>query len=378
MDAIIRFFSKQVVRLIGFVALILVGLFLLNKIFPFIQTSYELRPTALGVKEVRDIGELISAEYYGEFIHSLEEGFQPVDTATFRETYDSLRKKVIFFYRHYENEQHGSEIDRDKIWKQIQQYFQDNSSLRASPIYLHLLRLSEREFANLKKIKKGPEVVFLQTLRNTSWTEFIQNKAPRLLKEASEYRNELFDRVEIHYLCRGWVKAGYDLTQLKMDSLYLNKEDSIMEVRNIDPYILAADINPWFIPPQGAFTEGVPGYELLRVRQKGKDVKKIDFRENGQIKKVIPFRLINQTKITARIELIREALERNIFQTAQSSAEESLFQLIRMVDPNNERGIKGVKIIHSDDFSAKIQDLENTAQLTLSNVDSLQHYIHLN
>ena len=331
MKKLIEFFASQVGRIVGIVALVLIGLFILNRFVPFVSTSYSLGTSALSIKEVKDIGELMSAEFYGEIIHSLNEGFDGTSDKAFETAYDSLRKTVQFLYKVHENEVGNG--DREKIWKHAYKYFKDYSADREKLVYLHLLRIANRD-GRLRKPKKDAELRFFKQLNTDGqdWDTFIANRGDLLRAEKQKYASEILNKIEIHYLCRGWVKAGYDLTAISNESLKPDAADSVLRITGLDPYILAADINPWFIPPQGPYTNGVPGFELLKVTINGNDRNPTITATNSRAKNEVPFRLISRTKKTARIELLEEALERDIFGTAKSSAEESLLQLIQMLE----------------------------------------------
>lgn len=373
MDSIIKFFASQLGKAIGFGLLIVLALFILNRISPFVKTSYSLEDSALSVKEVREIGELISAEYYGEIVHSLSEGFKLVDEASFENFYDSLSNTIKLLYAHHQDPRKKE----DRIWDEAYQYFKEFSSDRLNPLYFHLMRLSNRENRGLKKLKRGAEMDLLRALKNKEWASFIQGNTTQLEAEIRRFRSTQLNEIEIHYLCRGWVKAGYDLSQIADSSWHKDAADSVLYLKGIDPYILAADINPWFIPPQGPYTEGVPGYELLRVRIGNKEIDRITFQDPRGREKAIPFHFINRTKKTARMELMREAMERDLFATAKSSAEESLFQLFRMADSKNTQGINRIEIVHSEDFAQKLAALEESGHLDFESLDAFQEYIHL-
>ncbi|MEL6252848.1 MAG: hypothetical protein AAFR87_12610, partial [Bacteroidota bacterium] len=354
-----EFFAGQIGRIVGIVALILIGLFILNRFVPFVNTSYSLGTSALSIKEVKEIGELMSAEFYGEIIHSLREGFESNSDEAFKNTFTSLKEKVPFFYQIHKNElfpNKANERLNDKqiarVWNEVYKYFKEYSDDREKLVYLHLLRISNKN-RKLKKPKKDEELQFFRALMNENiiWDSFINNggRDDFFREEKDKFAAEILNQIEIHYLCRGWVKAGYDLTTIANTELKADTS-GLLKITGLDPYILSADINPWFIPPQGPYTEGVPGFELLKVAIKDKARRPSVSISGDRAKKEIPFRLISRTKKTARIELIEEALERDIFGTAKSSAEESLLQLIQMLDPENKQGVKAIEIVHSENF----------------------------
>ncbi|MEM6801438.1 MAG: hypothetical protein AAF696_08540 [Bacteroidota bacterium] len=373
MNSILKFFASQIGKAVGLGLLIILALFILNKISPFIKTTYTVEDSALSVKEVREIGELISAEYYGEIVHSLTEGFKLEDEDSFEKFYDTLSYTIKLLYAHHQEE--GKKEER--VWEEAFKYFKEFSSERLRPQYFHLMRLTNRENRALKKRKKRAELAFIRALKSKDWASFIRGKERQLEEEIRQFRSTQLNEIEIHYLCRGWVKAGYNLSQITESNWQKDDADSVLYLKGVDPYILAADINPWFIPPQGSYTKGVPGYELLRVRIGNKEIDKITFNDARGREKAIPFHFINRTKKTARMELIREAMERDLFATAKSSAEESLFQLFRMADSKNTQGINRIEIVHSEDFAQKLADLEASRHLDFESLDAFQQYIHL-
>ncbi|MEM8889823.1 MAG: hypothetical protein AAGD28_17745, partial [Bacteroidota bacterium] len=62
---------------------------------------------------------------------------------------------------------------------------------------------------------------------------------------------------------------------------------------------------------------------------------------------------------------------------AKTSAEESLLQLIQMLDPENKQGVKAVEIVHSEDFERLVQKLTDSPKLDFKTLDEFQHYIRL-
>lgn len=381
-----EFFAGQIGRIVGIVALILIGLFILNRFLPFVNTSYSLGTSALSITEVKEIGELMSAEFYGEIIHSLREGFESNSNAAFEKTFTSLKEKVPFFYQTHKNELFPNKANerlkdkqRARVWNEVYKYFKEYSDDREKLVYLHLLRISSKDI-RLKKPKKDEELAFFQALmnENLNWDAFVENggRAEIFAAEKANYASEILNQIEIHYLCRGWVKAGYDLTTIGNTEL---KADSsgLLKITGLDPYVLSADINPWFIPPQGPYTEGVPGFELLKVSIRDRARNPRVTISGERAKKEIPFRLISRTKKSARIELIEEALERDIFGTAKTSAEESLLQLIQMLDPDNKQGVKAVEIVHSENFERLLAKLKESPKLDFKTLDEFQHYIRL-
>ncbi|MDW3651050.1 MAG: hypothetical protein R8P61_28495 [Bacteroidia bacterium] len=384
MKKILGFFSSPIRILGGILVGLIILVFFLNRLGLIVKTTFSLGTSALTIEEVKDIGELMSAEFYGEIIHSLREGFETNSDEAFESSFNAFREKIPFFFQIHRKELFGNRQDlkvreRAKVWQEVYTYFEEYSEERERITYVHLLRIASKN-PRLKKAKREEEINFFKELMNPNldWATFIENgnRKTILANEKDKYASEILDRIDIHYLCRGWIKAGYNLKTIGNEEF---KPDSngIVQITGLDPYILAADINPWFIPPQGPYTNGVPGFELLQVSIKDKVQNPNLSMDEKKAKNQVPIKLISRTKKTARIELIEEALKKDIFETAKSSAEESIYGLMQMLDPKNKKGINGVEIVHSKDFDGLLAELKASPKLDFKMLDKFQHYIRL-
>ncbi len=250
----------------------------------------QLQPTANLTMEIKEMGELITSEYYGEVIVSLNEArvnvleqsaIQRQAEACYSEIIECLESLKDFeaLGRDEREAQISSEtritgrIRRRVINREVseQNILEKLSFHEEWEDYLHLplnqevlgflftnwgpntggikMGLSDREKADLLfKLYNDPTSASWNVEEFTkSYVEWQQGELPR-----SEARKRLA------MVGRGSVKAGFDLSKLDENMYYINERAGELHFFGLSPKILNADINPWFIPERG-----VPGFDIL-------------------------------------------------------------------------------------------------------------------
>lgn len=258
-----------------------------------------LKNTANLVSSVRSIGELTTAEYYGEVVSSLHETKiynVPADSLydVFEDCYIEMRKEVA----HTLNKERRI---RDRHWKQLEgsswlaqlktEYGgKDNGMLYSSLltfIAANHLEGEEKDYYNVRsnEIRPDTEKKVLQFLTKrfgsfrknlkkereditdldldvfaldlpinfTSITDFHYS----LLKETIDAKKKRRKK-DIVFIGRGRVKAGFRFGQLDESNFYYDSDDRMIQFFGLTPTILDKDINPWFIPE-----EKIKGFELV-------------------------------------------------------------------------------------------------------------------
>lgn len=249
--------------------------------FGLFGTKVKTDSTANLVSNVREMGELITAEYYGEVVASWKEGkISRYSADTVQELvlqqYKDLKYALWEIYK-ISKDAHRENRLRVKRRKIDDLLISVNPSFVKSMVYYDLLVYLG---ANRYGIEEEEEFRLLWPLYN----DVVANVKNRNdLSETADYLNatdglaatdvyeafknaiaeDLFDsrstrRKNIVFIGRGWVKAGFDFGNLNENNFFYDSDNATVTFLGLEPKILNADINPWFIPENR-----VKGFELV-------------------------------------------------------------------------------------------------------------------
>lgn len=260
-------------------------------------------PTVL--EEVKEIGELVGAEYYGEVIHSLLEQQEAEDWQLLGDLYEEVK---LMYARHYRS---SKNLPVRRTESEIQQDAYNRFSLKIGS-------LSQPVWYRTIFTKLGPTGVgLLEEIRSSSWTSFSDKYRSEMLRQRRILRQEVQYNPVLIYLGRGDVLIGYDLTALSSDQM-IRRGDTLI-LQDLDPTIIAAAINPWYVSPDEDSTgKGIPGFESLR--------------EEGN---VTPD-MVSRVKAGCKQELIREAFRNGAAELAEQSAEQTLKSFFNLLAKPDE------------------------------------------
>ena len=340
--------------------LVVGGIIALTIFDPFgLFTNSKLKNTANLVSSVRSIGELVTAEYYGEVIASLHESkiySIPEDSLydEFENCYINLRqivatavvnenKKKAGLFRRRSKKYLEGVTDSEELKTLKEEYNTTDGKLYDHLIvFLAVENLTGDNFYDEKnaKVTKGTEEQVLKLLID----EFnaVYNAAKVVSDEipVETYDSFVFDIptdfnevVSFHYglntdfinakkrrrkrdivfIGRGWVKAGFRFNQLDETNFYYDENLKVVRLFGLTPSILDKDINPWFIPEKR-----VKGFELVDY------YKGAQFEEAIQVKKKCKEKLLAQAE---GADILNQAKENGI------DALESFFSLL-LNEPN--------------------------------------------
>jgi len=321
-------------RLLLDIVVVVGGIIAFTLFDPFgMFSKRELKGTANLVSSVKKIGELVTAEYYGEVISSLNETFIfdiPEDTVSekFEECFYQLKlacrnsvsnnknlknflksqdlinlrteynKTDAYIYNHLIVLMAVNLIDsdEDKFYKEKEQGLQGNTEARVLRRIYNLIKDIN------KKHKKDTEA------REAELDAYI-NEIPVYMESAASFHYQLNKmalsnkerRRDIVFIGRGWVKAGYKFEMLDEHNFAYDKQNKLMRFYGLSPVILDKDINPWFIPENN-----IKGFELVDF------YKKATFEEA----KIV--------KVRCKEKLLEQANHSGIMKQAQENGEEAL------------------------------------------------------
>lgn len=344
------------------VVVVIVALFLWNP-FGIFGGKAKLVDTANMVTEIRQIGQLVTAEYYGEVISSLEEArLEFIEDENVRSQAEKVFGDLLLAI----NELRAFEIlPPDQKEKYAENYGELKGRDRRRIVRAKLDSKNIREkmefFALLDDVES--EDVFREVFeywyrrksnllgkKNFDFDSKSQDQAlAALFFDNSTLPNDFYDgfmafyyetrknefskkelRKKIAVIGRGWVKAGFDFTNLDASALIYHENRQEIHIMGMSPSILNADINPWFIPEKG-----VPGFEILDMNSKA------DFRDAKIVKQYCVRKLEDY------------AHRANVLQNAERQGEETLKNLFSLL---LGKEIKKV-VFHHDPFLEKIRDI---------------------
>lgn len=310
-----------------------------------------LEDTPVSLRSIKGIGQLITAEYYGEVLVSLNGKYIEeikVESEEFTEKATTLKDDFAYAAKILQ-EQDSVQFRGFNKKQKIKRYFHSAfPSLTSDPDYNAFLEalmevMGERnEESLLKRIWKDKlEIPDIAKVQPEDFKKFKE-------KELQEtFADNLSRKKQLVMLGRGWVKAGFDFEKFDQNNFRYDSRLQVIHFIGLQPQLLSCVINPWFIPE-----EGVKGFEIISSTSKSKPEQ------------------VLETKRAALEKLRNQALERDILNQAQINAAESLqkfFSLLLNAD------VKAV-IFHASEFDYSYQVIAEDQKITgeeLSIIDSL-------
>jgi hypothetical protein len=290
---------------------VIVGVFLFSFFDPFnIFNSKKLRmkDTPTVVAEIRAMGKLITAEYYGEVIKSTGEALiESIDSvkkehkSRLSDVYDDLLQALQEIKIESDKEKEGK-LNRWQIYNRLKTNYDHIVNNPDYDILIHQIRSKSG----------GTERVIVRDLyfgdRQIDATTFFDD----YLKKEYDLTKRQERKISNHsivLLGRGWVKAGIDLSEFDEKHLDYKPEKNLIRLYYHEPEIISATINPWFIPEKK-----IKGFEYLFVG------KKIDRHADE------PSSVDISTNLKAQClqDLRSDALAAGILQAARENAESTL------------------------------------------------------
>jgi len=295
----------------------------------------KLQDTPVSVRSIREIGQLITAEYYGEVLSTLQDAEVEeikMEGNKYLKTMDSLKEN--YFDALVDYWEHRKEIETGwfRKRKKLEDIFYDNNSdLTNHPFYQKMIEVTlhladslnekvnrhayDNEKALLKKLFDAKDSLIITRIRKVNQVRknpmtgkllgsYFANSIKRLNAEKLNdiTADKKFIKRQIIVLGRGWVRAGFDFGSFTEKNFKYDKAKKVVYIYNQEAKILDCDINPWFIPERK-----IKGFEIIAATNKAK---KPDY--------------LNKVKDDCLKKLQQQAEERDITKKAHAFAEESL------------------------------------------------------
>ncbi|WP_420575187.1 DUF4230 domain-containing protein [Ekhidna sp.] len=289
-------------------------------------TNARTKQTANLVTGVRDIGQLVTAEYYGEVISSWKE-FKltefPSDTlTTFAE---DAWQEVAFTI--WENRGRKNELKSKVRNSEFHLDLPANNTFNEFVACLgnqYLTRKMSRIYKEGRLVGNVEQTIYKRMLKDFKKEYKRLNKTSRLkgerldsamnayLLDVPSFVYDFFpfyqylvgedlDREKkknIVFIGRGSVRAGFDFGQLDESNFLYEEDRKMVHFYGIKPTVLDVDINPWFIPERK-----VKGFELVSFSGD------VDFEEAKEVKRQCKQKLLAQAR---GAEIVKRAEENGV------------------------------------------------------------------
>lgn len=346
------------------IGIIILAIVWINPLGMFGGSTLKLNDTANNLSSIKKIGQLITAEYYGETIATYkqsklnliqEEDIEERADDLFRDMKDYLfekhieqisgkdtegtstekseKKKDSFVKRFFKSlfgkrkKEFKKSIDfplpnttsKDEANKEIPDFLIDDIELTKEVLAFYFKRSSvngENEVKNLLW-KLSKQIVKKKNKLNNEVTlgEYLDQPLPEINGTAFSqfhYKNKEKDadfsnRTRLSIIGRGSVKAGIDFGELNDDNFVFDEKHAVVHVYGVKPKILTKDINPWFIPEKK-----IPGFQIL-------DSRKADFEKVKEVKEYC----INK--------LEKMAIDAGILEQAERQSKEAIKNFIGLL-----------------------------------------------
>ncbi len=325
-----------------------------------------LQNTTNNVSAIREIGQLVTAEYYGEAIATYdqsklqlisEEDVSDKANSVFRdmkqyllkahlesieETEEKAEKKKGFFsFKWLPWISSPKKEFKEQLDGLDPKQFTDDETLPNEVLAFYFnkskVKPQSNKFKNLmwkllQEVKSKS-----MSLNDVAFNEYMLLELPikdgqifsdfHYSQKKKDVENDI--KTDLSMIGRGWVKAGIDFGTITDDNLVFDKDHGIVHLYGVYPKILAKDINPWFIPEKQ-----IPGFQIIESRN-------ANFHHAVRVKEYC----INK--------LERMAKDAGILEQAEKQAKESIKSFIGLV---TETEVKEVHF-HNDTLTRITNDI---------------------
>ena len=300
------------------IILVVAGVLVFTFFDPFniFAARLTLKDTPVSERSIREIGELITAEYYGEVIASLPE--------TLREEVAQeasvLQEELLEYHEDFKDAVlELRELEDIKRGKSITDRFEsDNQELVNDALYDEYIYFLRYHYNTRQDIFPSSE--FGKTMNRRQRRRFFKELKQDTVKynldslnvdayitafqeETNDQVRREFRKSRLVILGRGWVKAGFKFGSFTENNFRYDANQRIVHFIGMQPEIISATINPWFIPERG-----VEGFEIMIA--------------DGPAKR--SHELMQRVKQLCLDKLRQQAMDRDILGRARKNAEDNM------------------------------------------------------
>lgn len=319
----------------------------------FSNNKLTLRDTPAQVKQIKEIGELISAEYYGEVISS----YKNIIELQINDAENKLRDNINDLDSAFRN---GvlkiKDIEREK------QKDEDKAKNNAFEKLCDSLSKNEKFYSiYISEIRKQLGIKWYQGNKRILDKLLDDNEFDKFAQKSPAYCNNIFDKKkgevtkdfktrkirksQLILLGRGKVQAGFKFNKLNDRNVKVDTIRNRIILVGMKPEILSCDINPWFIPELG-----MKGFEIIDI--------------TGKLERDV--NVLRQVKENCLDSLYANALESDILNIAKENAEQDLKQFFSLLLNTTVE----VKIV-ANELDYYTENIFNDSLLSLSELSML-------
>jgi hypothetical protein len=340
----------------------------------------KLQPTANMVSEITQMGQLVTAEYYGEVIASIDEARtdildQPQIRDQARIAYEQIVAEIndLKSFQGLTLDQKmelgdpekqlkrrerktllHDEVSRNNILDKLY-YLGDWGSSEVLDYFDEVLAFLYLSVNNSEELRASlsqnqlKELLYKLYIRESidPWDEAAFMSAYTQSKLASLPKREA--KKQLALIGRGTVKAGFDFRELNPNMYYINEEVGELHFFGLSPKILNADINPWFIPEKG-----VPGFDILISNRR------VNFKDSKKVKEY------------AVQKLTSNARKAGIVQQAENFGGETLLRLFSLLTGNDLKKV----VFHHDEIIQLTQDIAEDRFVNYEEAKLFETHLH--
>jgi hypothetical protein len=263
--------------------------------------------TSLIINSTKDIGELITAEFYGEVLVGSRESFE----VNYQSQKDSLTQSISSIHKDFNLALNSIDPKFLQNWNNLYKEFRDDNirifEAENFDIYWNILKTysdADQDNIILKRLYQNREL-WAARKEDEIIKEYLQD-VYNIEKEGDKR-----SRQKLIILGRGWVKAGIEFDNFDENNFRYYKGQKKIYLINRSPKIISATINPWLSPENK-----IKGWEIVEV--------------NGKAEKE-GIKLITEVKQTALDKLILQAEEAGILEKAMFYAKENLSAFFSLI-----------------------------------------------
>ena len=269
----------------------------------FTNTKLSIRDTPSHVKQIKEIGELITAEYYGEVISS----FYDVEKKEVAEKKDKIQSEVEAIDEAFTQGLKAIwEIDSEKEQlrqfnalcdnlENEQRFFDEYLDVLKSKFNLGLFNRKKTLLEKLSAYDMSEESIVKERISGVLNKKAIKDAEKKIEKEVDK-------RKQLILLARGKVQAGFKFNKLDNRNVRVDTIHHRIVIVGFNPEILSCTINPWFIPELG-----IKGFEIIDMSGRSDEV-----------------RIFNRVKASCKDSLKMKAIQSRILEKATKNAEKNL------------------------------------------------------
>jgi|GEM_PF-1717973 len=276
-----RIFTK-IASLILQIVVVVAGVLVFAYFDPFgllTPKKQTLKDTPITVVSIKEIGQLVTAEYYGEVLSSLQDTLIAEVQITDTQLIDDVGRLNGDYIQALQRFHAGKDTIRARLLRRkkdlVESFYSANASLINNPFYQEMVELVLAKEQN----KFDSEGELLRDLWKKDVVNFTtppyQNRyvldSKALVKHRKDELEDLkqtrsFKKRQIVVIGRGWVKAGIDFGRFTDRNFKYDKASKTIYLFGVKPVILDYDINPWFIPEKR-----VRGFEIIAATNRAND-----------------------------------------------------------------------------------------------------------